>query len=216
MKGLDMSVEVLLMAVLIALTIVAYMIAINARGLWRLTSSFLFATCMLGGTVWVIVEHYNLESRAAMQKERLKFENEIRAAEERLQSKEHALERTGGASTVLTIISQANSYASLLIVKKLHDSNLSHSQLIARAAQTQQQIERLQSEISESIQIINQFPEAARLIESAMTHLSEATRLYRQYYFSENSAAERTAERLLRQNARSAQDALVRAASSVR
>jgi len=210
-----MSVEVLLMAVLIALTVVAYMIAINARGLWRLMLSFLFASCMLGGTVWVIVEHYNAESRTAMQKERRKFESERQAAEERLQSKEQALERTGSASAVLTLISQANSYASLLTRERLHDPDLSHSQLISRAAQTQQQVESLQNQIKGSAQAINQFPEAAKLIESAMVHLLEACRLYRQYYFSENSAAERTAERLLRQNARNAQDALTKASSSL-
>ncbi|MCL2688506.1 MAG: hypothetical protein FWE57_01490 [Chitinispirillia bacterium] len=211
-----MSVEVLLMAVLIALTIVAYMIAINARGMWRLMLSFLFASCMLGGTVWVIVEHYSETSRVAMQKERRKFENEIRAAEERLQSKGEALERTNSASAVLPIISQANGYASLLIRERLHDPDLSHDQLVARATQTQQQIERLQNEIRISAQIVNQFPEAAKLIESAMTHLLEACRFYRQYYFAENSAEERRIESLLRQNARSAQDALVRAASSIK
>jgi len=199
-----MSIEVLLMAVLIALTIVAYMIAINARGLWRLTVSFLFATCMLGGTVWIIVEHYSSTSRSAMQKERRNFESE-----------KQALVRTGSASTVLTLISQANGYASLLIRERLHNSDLSHSQLIANAVNTQQQVEMLQNEIKGSAQVINQFPEAAKLIETAMTHLLEACRLYHQYYFSENTAAERNAERLLRQNARSAQDALVRAASSV-
>jgi hypothetical protein len=206
-----MSVEMLLMAVLIALTVIAYMVAINARGLWRLTLSFLFATCMLGGTVWVIVEHYSTVSRSAMQKERRKFENERRATEERFQSKE----RTNSASTVLALISQANSYASFLIREKLHDPDLSHGQLIARAVQTQRQVERLQNEIKGSAHVIDQFPEAAKLIESAMTHLSEACRLYRQYYYSENSASERTAERLLRQNARNAQDALARAASSI-
>ena len=211
-----MSVEMLLMAVLIALTVIAYMIAINARGLWRLMSSFLFATCMLGGTVWVIVEHYSAESRAAMQKERRQFEDEMRAAEERLQNKEQALERTGSASTVLALISQANNYASLLMRERLHNPDLSHGQLIARVAQTQKQVEALQNEISESAQVINQFPEAAKLIENAMAHLSEACRLYRQYYYSESSAAERTAEHLLRQNARSAQEALTRAASGVR
>jgi len=207
-----MSIEVLLMTVLVALTIIAYMIAINSRGLWRLMLSFLFASCMLGGTVWVIVEHYSAGSRAAMQKERRKFENEMQAAEERLQSKE----RSGSASIVLALISQANSYASFLIREKLHDPDLSHGQLVAQAVQTQQQIERLQNEIKGSAQVINQFPEAAQLIESAMTHISEAGRLYRQYYYAENSAAERASERLLRQNARSAQDALTRAASSVR
>ena len=88
-----MSIEILLMAVLAALTVMAYMIAINSRGLWRLVLSFLFATCMLGGTVWVIVEHYSLASRSAMQNERRKFENERLAAEEFLQSKEQALDK---------------------------------------------------------------------------------------------------------------------------
>ncbi|MDR2728906.1 MAG: hypothetical protein LBB56_07215 [Chitinispirillales bacterium] len=213
-----MSVEILLMAVLAALTVIAYMIAINARGLWRLTLSFLFATCMLGGTVWVIVEHYSAASRSAMQKERRKFENEKLSAEERLQKKEQALnkkERKNSASVTLALISQANNYASFLIKERLNDPDLSHGQLIARAVQTQQQIEKLQNEIKESVQVINQFPETAKLIESAMTQLLEACRLYRQYYYSESSAAERTVEHLIRQNANSAQNALTRAASSV-
>jgi len=213
-----MSVEVLLMAVLVALTVIAYMIAINARGLWRLTLSFLFATCMLGGSVWVIVQHYSTTSRIAMEKQRRTFEKERMAAKERLQSKEQVLEkmeRAGSVSRMETLIAQANSFASLLIREKLHDQNLSHGQLVERAAEVEQSVMRLQNEIRASKQILDQFPESAKLLAEAMTHLAEAGRLYRQYYFSENSAAERSTERLLRQNARNAQDALQRAGQSL-
>ncbi|MDR0305342.1 MAG: hypothetical protein LBI42_00740 [Chitinispirillales bacterium] len=213
-----MSVEVLLMAVLIALTAIAYMVAINARGLWRLTLSFLFATCMLGGTVWVIVQHYSSVSRFAMEKERRKFEREKNAAEERLQIKEQDLdkmERAGSVSRMQTLIAQANGYASLLTREKLYDQNLSHSQLIARAAEAEQQVVRLQREIDGSAQVLDQFPEASRLLSAAMGNLTEACRFYRKYYYSENSAAERTTERLLRQNAHDAQGALQKASQSL-
>ena len=47
-----MSIEILLLGIACSMTLLAYMIAINAHGTTRLSLSYFLATLMLAGNVW--------------------------------------------------------------------------------------------------------------------------------------------------------------------
>ena len=64
-----MSVEILLLGVLIGITLLGYMIAINSHGPTRLSTSLLIATVILVGTVWAIIQHANYGDSQTIEQE---------------------------------------------------------------------------------------------------------------------------------------------------
>jgi hypothetical protein len=203
-----MGTETLLLALLVFLTVIAYMIAINAHGVWRLTLSFLLATCMLGGTVWVIILQYSTTAKASVQIERRRLEAERL---ELMQDREQTLaekEQMSNSARVSHLITLAGNFAASLQNERLQDPAYEHGQLVERAVNAKTRLTALQNEINSYKYTLGQYPEAAKLLENAMTDLAEACRLYHKYYFSENSAAEQSAERQMRQKVKNAQAAL--------
>jgi hypothetical protein len=202
-----MNVEILLLLLFVFLTVIAYMIAINSRGIWRLTLSFLLATCMLGGTVWVIILQYSTTAKSAIRAERSRFETEKKELLQTIGQNEHMT----NAARMSHLIAQANVFAVMLQRERLQDQDASHERLVGRATNTGERVSALQNEINSYRQVLTKFPEAAKLLEEAMAELKEACRLYRAYYFAENSSAEQAAERQIRQKAKNAQDTLAKA-----
>jgi uncharacterized membrane protein YgaE (UPF0421/DUF939 family) len=206
-----MGTETLFLVLLVSLTVLAYMIAINAHGVWRMTLSFLLATCMLGGTVWVIILQYSTTTKTAVQIERRRLETERR---ELLQDREQTLamkEQAGNAARVSHLIAQANGFAATLQTQALQEQGYTHEQLIARAAACEQRLAALQNEIDTYRQAAAGYPDAAKLLADAMAELTEACKLYKSYYYAENSAAEQARERQMKQKARKAQELLAKA-----
>ena len=206
-----MSTETLFVTLLVFLTVIAYMIAINARGVWRMTLSFLFATCMLGGTVWVIILQYSTTTKTAVEIERRRLEAE---RQELLQDREQTLamkEQAGNAARVSNLIAQVNNFAAALQTEALQDEGYSREQLVARAAASEQRLAALQNEIDGYGKVVTGYPGAAKLLTEAMVELKEACGLYKSYYYAENSAAELARERQMKQRARKAQELLAKA-----
>ena len=69
------TVDVLLLAALGGITLLAYMIAINAHGPIRLSLSYLLATCHLAGTVYVTVQYVNSTADRRTAEQIQKLEN---------------------------------------------------------------------------------------------------------------------------------------------
>jgi len=206
-----MGMELLILVSLVFLTIIAYMIAINARGVWRLTLNFLLATCMLGGTVWVIILQYSTTTKAAVQNERRRLDAERM---ELLQDREQTLamkEQVGNAARISQIIVRINGFAAVLQAETLQDPNYSREQLVARAVAAEQRLTSLQNDIDGYRDITAKYPDAAKLLAEAMAELKEACKNYNSYYYAENSAAEQSRERQMKQRARKAQELLAQA-----
>ncbi|MCL2220396.1 MAG: hypothetical protein FWC23_09740 [Chitinispirillia bacterium] len=211
-----MSSELLLMAVLAAMTCVAMMIAINSRGRWRATLSSLMAVCMLGGTIWVFTLQYNLsnafEAPGEAQGERRRVAPEPDVREQ--PSSKH--ERAGQAATMNSMISEAARFAEALTKERMHDPLLSHAQLVARADATERRYENLKREVDGSGYLFERYPSASKLLSDAMGDLRAACHFYRAYYYAENTDAEISTERLLKQRAKNALDTLNKAAKAVK
>ena len=200
-----MSTEILLLAVLAALTVVALMIAINSRGKWRATLSSLLAVCMVGGTTWVFTLHYSRTAGADAQGERHTLE-----LEELLRGKP-AGAKVSQSAAVSSLVTEANGLADALLTCRMYEPNSSRDQLLARASDAEQRLETLMQDCRGSKQALDRYPTAAKHLESALAELKAACHVYRNYYFAENTDEEITTEKLLRMKAKAAKDTLAKA-----
>ncbi|MFP4163717.1 MAG: hypothetical protein ACLFVE_07050 [Chitinispirillaceae bacterium] len=203
-----MSVEVLLLAVLVGLTLLAYMIAINSKGTVKLIFSFFFATVMLAGSVWAIVQHFTAQTESLKAQELKQLEFEKRLAEEELQTRE---ELGKHASVLSDLISTAKGYASALISADLQDPNLDLDGLMARAADYKRKVGMLRSKLKEAEDATASFPDVTAFIKEGIKNLAESCYYHRIYYYSETTPEETARERILRQKARNAQKKLQKA-----
>jgi hypothetical protein len=216
-----MSIEILLLAVLAGITLLAYMVAINSHGPTRLSISYLLATLILAGTVWATVQYVNegLDRQKAAQMRKLEMENQ--RAEERIRSQEKTLlesrKRTAYAAKLNAVISQGTGLATSLINANLRDMSVDLDALIGRATMANKKSEELQEQFNKARKEVGQgyYMQSIKDIATALDELDEASRYYRLYYYSEDGAQEQLRERLMRQKAREAYEALKEASAQM-
>lgn len=215
-----MSTELLLLAVLAAMTGVALMIAINSRGRWRATLSSLMAVCMLGGTIWIFTLQYNMmdafDAPGDRAERRRGADTQLDTAPPEITRPSPRQEQPNYAAAIRAIIADASQFADALTKERMLDPLMSHPQLVARADAVEQRFESLRRDFDREPQFTERFPETAKLVSAAMTDLKAATHFYRAFYYAENTDAEISTERLLKQRAKNALDSLNRAAKAVK
>jgi hypothetical protein len=203
-----MSSDVMILMVMCGLTVVAYMIAINAHGPVRLILSYLLAFILLAGTVWAIVQHVNLGYDSIKTEELKKMESEKKQAEERALSQEEALkankERMTFAAKLNTIITSGAAYATALTNADLQDKSAELEVLIGRAADSKKKVDTFKQDFEKLSSTDNFFTEPLTLIKDGIQLLTEAAQYYQQYYYSEDSDQEALRERIMKQKARNA------------
>jgi len=214
-----MSTEVLLLALACGLTLLAYMVAINAHGPTRLSLSYLIATIMLAGTVWCIIQYVNTGLDTRKIEELRRQEREKRLAEEKALSDEEQLktnrERSIKVAHINKIIAAGSGYTTSLINIELQDETVDVDVLLGRAAEMKKKIDQLNTDF-ESVPIQDAFfTETVTLIKDALKLLTEASNYYRLYYQSNDSTQEENRERVLRQRARNAYELFQKAGAKV-
>ena len=214
-----MTVEVLLLAIACGMTLLAYMIAINAHVSTRLSLSYLIATVMLAATVWGIVQYVNAGQDVKKMAEFKQLEMEKRLAEERIKSQEEALkvskEKMSIAADLNQIIATGTGHTSSMINVDLQDQSADLETLMGRAADIKKKADELKEKFEKMPMKNEYYTEATEIINNAIQSLSEAAYYYRAYYYSENSEQERSRERILRQKARNAYDDFQKASSQI-
>lgn len=214
-----MTTEVMMLALACGMTILAYMIAINAHGSTRLSLSYLMATLMLAGTVWGIVQYVNTDLDAQKMEQIRKIESEKKLAEARIETQEEALkankERMGIAAKLSTIISTGTGLASIMINIDLQDRDAELEVLMSRAGETKRKADELKSTFEKAGTFDSSFNETVGLLKEAIQSLTEAAYYYRSFYYSEDSEQEDLRERVLRQKARTAYDKFQKAGTSI-
>ncbi len=210
-----MSVEVLLLAIACGLTMLAYMIAINAHGSMRLSLSYLMATIMLAATVWGIVQYVNTDLDARKKAEFKRLELEKKIAEARIQTQEEALrankERMGFATKLNGFITTGTGLASTMINIDLQDRSAELEVLMGKAAEIKKKTDELKNSFEKVSTTEAFFKEPVTLIKEAIQSLAEAAYYYRSFYYSEDSEQEHLRERIMRQKARAAYDSFQKA-----
>jgi uncharacterized protein (DUF342 family) len=214
-----MSTEVLLLALACGLTLLAYMVAINAHGPTRLSLSYLIATVMLAGTVWCIVQYVNTGLDTKKIEELRRLEKEKRIAEEKASTNEELLrankERMTKIAHLNKIITAGSGFTTTLINVELQDESVEVDALLGRASEIKKNIDELNTEF-ESLPIQDAFfTETVTMIKDAMKLLIEAASYYRLYYQSNDSSQEINRERVLRQRARAAYELFQKAGTKV-
>lgn len=210
-----MSTELLLLAVLASMTVVALMITINTRGKWRTPISAMLSVCLLCGTVWLFTIQYSAIAKDDSQGERHRLELRDLMPDTKVQAAANMV-KTRNAQTLSAIVQEANGLADELAQAKLHNPSQSHEQLVAAARGAETRFEELLGEIDEAKPLLGKYPETARLLNSAMEDLKGACHFYKAYYYAENSDGEASAERLMKRKAKSARDTLNRVAQAVK
>lgn len=214
-----MSLEILLLGIACGMTLLAYMIAINAHGPTRLSLSYLLATIMLAGNVWGVIQYVNAGRDAQSMKEFKRLEAENRLAEEKLQEQEKTLrahkEKIGMVALFNNVITTGSSLASFMVNVNLQDKAMEIDALIARANEYKGKVEKLNTEY-QNMQFNNNFlPEARAEVTSAIQLLGEACQSFRNYYYAEDTQQEMFRERQLRQKSKQALEKFKAASSSI-
>lgn len=197
-----------MLLVLVGITLIAYMIAINARGAIRLTVSYLLATAMLAVVVWSLTYQINLQREQSKLEAFKTLQAEKAVAEKTVHSQEAQLmeNRLHSKTTaaLVEIISEGKAQATFLSAVDLRELSLDINALIARAdagkrksLELKAAFEKIQIDDSLFIPIRTQIREAiSAVIESASYHSL--------YYRSEDSPQEELREKVLRQRAKAA------------
>jgi hypothetical protein len=214
-----MSVEVLLLVVIAGLTLLAYMIAINAHGPTRLGISYLLATLMLAGTVWVVVQHVNagLDIKRRQELEALGQKNQVLSEQLADQEREGAVEqrRRAVAAKLSGVVSEGKTLSSRMVRVDMQDRSVDFDGLVGRAVVAIKSADELKDEYEKIKSPDRLFPDAAASIEEALKLLKDAAHYYRSFYSSEDADQEELRARIMRQKARSASDLFEKAGSQL-
>jgi hypothetical protein len=200
-----MSTDVLLLALLASMTLVALMVTINTRGRWRATISSMLSACLLGGTVWLFTIQYSAIDR-----------DEAKSEQRRMNLRDLFTPKQGKARRLSALLEETGDFAAELERAQLYIPSYTHEQLVARAGAVEAGLETLQNDISDSKPLLEKYPDAAKLTDEAMAELKNACHLMKAYYYAENAAGEAATERLMKQKARSAGELLLKAVRAVK
>jgi hypothetical protein len=218
-----MSVEILLLLVLGALTLVAYAIALNSHGTTKLSISYLLATFILVGSVWATVQYVNSGDNRKKMEEFKKLETEKQKTEEKMHSQEAAMqlalrenkERLTTAARLNGIITQGAALATVMINSDVHDMNLELDALVGKASDTKRKSDELASDF-EKLKISDTlFTQSSSLVKDALKQLVEAAQYYVLYFRAEDNAQEVLREQVMRQKAANTRDLLQKASSLI-
>jgi hypothetical protein len=218
-----MSIEVLLLIVLGALTLVAYIVALNSHGPTRLAISYLLATSILIATVWVTVQYVNSGDNRRKMEEFKKLETEKLKVEEQMQSQQAAMqqairenkERLAVAGRFNAIITKGTALATTMINVDLRDQSAELDMLVGRAADTKKKVEEMSGDFDKMKVSDTLFTQTQSLIKESVKQLTEAAQYYYLYFRAEDSAQEELRERIMRQKATEAHNLLQKASSLV-
>lgn len=201
-----MSIEILLLGIACSLTLLAYMIAINAHGTTRLSLSYFLATLMLAGNVWAVINYVNIGQNNHKIQEMKRLEAENRLAEEKILEQQRSLkkkeEEIKMVALINPVITSGTGIASSMINVNLQDETLEVDVLIGRAIECRKKVEKLKEDYK-NIQFSDSFlPNARQEVDSALQLLSEAALNYRNFYNAEDSHQELVREQLVRKKAK--------------
>lgn len=214
-----MSIEILLLGILVGLTLLGYMIAINSHGPTKLSVSYLIATLILAGTVWAVVQHANYGDSQKQQQMLKQLELKNQQMEDFARSQKQSLlenrTKMDAASKINEIISRGTGYASDMMNVDLKDFSVELDALMGRANQMKNNVAALVTEFENLKKERMLFPESVPSINEALGNLTEAAKYYRRYFRAEDSIQEELRERLMRQKSREAYDMLKKVGSQI-
>jgi hypothetical protein len=213
-----MTTEILLLAVACGITMLAFMIAINAHGPFRISFSYFLATVMLSGTVWLITRYVNQDLEIKRSIELTRMEEKRKAEEEAYRKDAEKLVMQNKAlssytSKLILLIANAVNLTNQILAVDLQNKSEDYETLSGRAAETKRKVDELSAQYNKMDSVKAYLPEQHALVKDAFKSLSEAVYNYKNYYVSEDSIQEAQREKLLRLRAKDALDKFNKAGS---
>jgi hypothetical protein len=218
-----MSVEILLLVILGAITLLSYMVAINSHGSTRLAFSYLIATVILAVSVWATVQYVNTDINAKKMEEFKKLESEKQKAEDQMKSQEQqysqamrlSKEHLAIAAHLRDVLTNANGLATSMVNTNLHDMSMDLDGLVGRSVDTKRRCDDALADFEKTRITDSLFGGSVALIRDGLKTLAEASQYYYLYFKAEDSAQEELRERIMRQKARLASETLQKAGSQI-
>ncbi len=214
-----MTIEILLVGIMVGITLLGYMIAINSQGATKLSISYLIATVILAMTVWAIVQLSNSWRENIQQQKYQQLEQEKRLAEERVRSQEQKMlnskKMIDAANRINEVISQGTGYASNMMNVDLRDFSVELDVLVGRANGMKNEIKNLVKKYDGLNTESSLFPATTPTLNEALKNLENAAKYYWLYFRAEDSVQEELRERMMRQKAREAYDLFKKASSAI-
>jgi len=218
-----MSVEILLLVLLAAMTLLAYMVAINSHGTTRLAFSYLIATVILAGSVWATVQYVNTDINAKKMEEFKRLESEKQKAEDQMRSQEQqysaamrlSKEHLAVAARLHDVLTNTTGLATMMVNANLHDMSYDLDALVARSIDTKRRCDQALEDFGKMKIADTLFSDAISLIKEGLKTLAEASKYYYLYFKAEDSAQEELRERIMHQKARIASETLQKASSLI-
>jgi hypothetical protein len=216
---MEINVQILLLIVLGAITLLAYMIALNAQGPKRLAVSYLIATGLLVVCVWTTIQYVRSGDELKKKEELIRLENEKQKAEEQMHAQEAAMnaaltenkERLALAGRIGGIISRGSGLSSSIINTNLGDMNAELETLLSKANETKRKVDDLSAEFDKIVLSDTAFTQVFSIIKDAFKQMHEAVQYYVLYYHAEDSSQEELREKIMRQKATTSHDLLMKA-----
>lgn len=218
MGGLQLTPEIISILVLTSVTLLAFMIAINAKGISRISISFLMATVILVMDVFVIVAHINTPTEEDLAKNREKVLSDKMILAKQLEEQKQMIaaknerikieQEKSRNQEVIKISAQLNSLkgiASNLKSVQLHDYTLDYSQLTARAHAMSNKVKRAKADFASLSSELEHFESVVSEINEGITKLEKSVKYYKLYYKANDERQERVREGIIRSSAQEAE-----------
>lgn len=221
MGELVMNAEKLALLILTGITILGFMVALNAKGITRLSISFLMATLLLALNVVGVVQYLNnptpekteSNTQTIAEQERLMLEQQIaekqqaEAAEKEKQKRiENQRNKEKEAVKIASFLRESSDIAAKLRTVQLHDFTLEYSQLVARAQQVYSSVLKKEEELGKMTVGIAYYKSVTSDMKTSLEALKKAAKYYKLYYKANDEQQERVRENIIRSSAKEAQN----------
>lgn len=220
MPDLVLTAEHLSLFVLASVTLLAFMIALNAQGVTRISISFLIATVILVMSVFAIVTHLNVKSEDELENNRKKVQSDKLALAQQLEKQKEMIEaknerikleqeksRSREMVKVVAKLNDLKALASKLKSVQLHDYSLDYSQLTARAHAMSNKVTRAEADFEVLSSELDHFKSLVPDIKTGIEKLKKSAKYYKLYYKANDERQERVREGVIRNSAQEAEKA---------
>ncbi len=194
------------------ITLLGYMIAINAHGAVRISISYLIATVLLVATVFVVVQHVDqkLRMEAAMKQEAqaalAAYAKPATPPPAPDTTVEVDKKKTEAGARISAFIADGKAILQSVVGADMRDPNLDYNSLVARASDASARANQFRQRIEVMEVDLALFPSCVPLIQQAASHLSSSCSYCRGYFHAENSDDESARYRQMLNEARTASD----------
>lgn len=220
MNEIVLGVDHLALFILAAITLLSFMVAINAQGVTRLSISFLIATVILVLSVFATVSIMNKKSTEELISTREKAQAEKEALAKQLEDQKQMisaknerlkLEREKSMNQekikIAAQLTALSNIASRLKSVQLHDYTLDYSQLTARAYAMANKVKRAKADFASLSSELEHFQSVVPTINDGIAKLENSAKYYRLYYKANDERQERVREGIIRSSAQEAEKA---------